>query len=192
MPDATPTTELARCGSTNAVAAAWARAGGPLPRVFAAGVQTAGRGQWGRRWRSPSGGCWFTLALDADPPDPPDAPGDPGDLPLRAAEAVRGGIQAATGLAGLEVAEPNDVLLGGRKAAGLLCERVVASGGPGGRVVTLVGVGVNANAAPAGPDPATGEALRRPAASLAAALGRPVGVRALREACVERLRAAFP
>ena len=127
VPTPPPTVELARCGSISAVAACWARVGGPLPRVFAAGTQAAGRGQWGRRWRSPAGGCWFTLALPADPP---------GRFPLRAAEAVRAGIEVVVGPRGasaLEVVAPNDVLLGGRKVAGLLCERLAVPGGPGGR-----------------------------------------------------------
>lgn len=172
---------LARCGSTSAVAAAWVRAGGALPAVFSAEVQLGGRGQWGRRWQSPPGGVWFTLALAGHPGGPA--------LPQVAAEAVAEGIVRCVGpVPGLRVVDPNDLLVGDRKLAGLLCERLVLPVFSGVESsATLVGVGINANARPRPNDAATGEALRRPATALAAELGRVVGVAALRRACVARL-----
>ncbi|BAM04462.1 putative biotin protein ligase [Phycisphaera mikurensis NBRC 102666] len=167
--------ELRRCGSTNAVAAAWCRGGGGLPVCVSASTQTGGRGQWGRAWLSPAGGCWFTLAVSG-------SVGDGEGLPLAAAAAVGRGIRAATGLEPERVA-PNDLLIGGAKVAGLLCERLALAGGTGGGGgATLVGVGINANAVPA-----AGAALRRPAASLAAAAGKRIDLPRLREACVAEL-----
>ena len=148
---------LTRCGSTSVVAAAWARGGGPLPVVVSAETQTGGRGQWGRRWQSPAGGCWFTLALPGDAGGPARDAADRG-LPLAAAAAVRGALRDTLGPLPVRVVEPNDVLLGDAKVAGLLCERIASPFG----AVTLVGVGINANAAPAAADPDGGEPLRRP------------------------------
>ena len=100
--------------------------------VVAAGHQTAGRGRLGRVWEDvPGTALMFSLALE------PDVPGDRlPTLSVVAGEAVAAAIAAATGLAA-EVKLPNDVLIGGRKIAGILAEATE------GRVV--LGIGVNAN-----------------------------------------------
>ena len=99
--------------------------------VVATGHQTAGRGRRGRTWTdAPGTSVLFSLLLR------PDVPADRlPELTVLAAEAVAGAIGP-----GAAVKEPNDVLLGGRKVAGVLGE---ASEG---RVV--LGIGVNANQAP--------------------------------------------
>ena len=100
----------------------------PEGGVAACEEQTAGRGRRGREWKSPPGtGLLFSLSLHPrTPPErlPP--------LTLVVAEAVAGAAwpQAL-------VRWPNDVVVDGRKLAGVLAEV------RGGRVV--VGVGVNAN-----------------------------------------------
>jgi BirA family biotin operon repressor/biotin-[acetyl-CoA-carboxylase] ligase len=96
--------------------------------VVAAGHQTEGRGRLGRTWEDePGKSLLFSLLLT------PSVPAEQlPELTVLAAEAV------AEAVAG-EVKEPNDVLLGGRKVAGVLGE---ASEG---RVV--LGIGVNANQA---------------------------------------------
>ena len=178
---------MGRCGSTSSVAAAWARAGGPLPVCVSADTQTGGRGQRGRRWQSPAGGCWFTLALAGDAGGAA-ADGGPGGLPLAAADAVRSGIEAAGGPRGIAVVVPNDLLLDGRKVAGLLCERLSIGKA---RAATLVGVGINAGLGPRPEDPVTGERLRRPAGAISTGDGRPVDPAALRAACVTALLLAL-
>jgi BirA family biotin operon repressor/biotin-[acetyl-CoA-carboxylase] ligase len=99
--------------------------------VVATGHQTEGRGRLGRTWIDvPDTGLLFSLLLT------PDAPADRlPELTVLAAGAVAEAIGA-----GAAVKEPNDVLLGGRKVAGVLGE---ASEG---RVV--LGIGVNVNQAP--------------------------------------------
>lgn len=111
--------------------------------VVAAGHQTEGRGRLGRSWEdAPGKSLLFSLLL---------TPAVPADrlpqLTVLAAEAVAEAV-------GGDVKEPNDVLLGGRKVAGVLGE---ASEG---RVV--LGIGLNANQAPGELPPAT----RLPATSL--------------------------
>ena len=95
--------------------------------------------------------------------------------------AVADAIRAATGLdAGLKW--PNDVLVGLRKCAGILCEAEL--GGAGGAFV-VAGVGINANtpASALPPRPAF------PATSLAIEAGRTFDREALLAACLERVAA---
>lgn len=111
--------------------------------VVATGHQTRGRGRLGRAWKDePGTSLLFSLLL---------TPGLPAErlpeLTVLAAEAVAEAV-------GGDVKEPNDVLLGGRKVAGVLGE---ASEG---RVV--LGIGVNANQTAGQLPPAT----RLPATSL--------------------------
>jgi BirA family transcriptional regulator, biotin operon repressor / biotin---[acetyl-CoA-carboxylase] ligase len=98
--------------------------------VAACELQTAGRGRMGRRWVSPLGaGVLFSVALEPrTPPErlPP--------LGLAIAEAV---CEAAWPAA--QVRWPNDVVVDGRKLAGVLAE--IRDGS------LAVGVGVNANLA---------------------------------------------
>jgi BirA family biotin operon repressor/biotin-[acetyl-CoA-carboxylase] ligase len=102
--------------------------GMPEGGVAACDEQTAGRGRRGRSWASPRGtGLLFSLSLHpATPHDrlPP--------LTLVVAEAV-----AEAAWAGAAVRWPNDVVVDGRKLAGILAE--VRDG------EVVVGIGVNAN-----------------------------------------------
>lgn len=105
---------LTSCASTNDEA--WARVDDPAVRAVAAQEQTAGRGRRGRRWHSPPG-CGLYLSVIARPTFSQTAGAA---LPLMAAVAIADTV-AARGLAPV-VKWPNDVLLGGRKLAGVLCE----------------------------------------------------------------------
>lgn len=119
--------------------------------VVAAGHQTEGRGRLGRIWEdAPGTSLLFSLLLT------PHAPAERlPELTVLAAEAVAEAV-------GGRVKEPNDVLLGGRKVAGVLGE---ASEG---RVV--LGIGVNANQTAGQLPPET----RLPATSLRLERGAPV------------------
>ena len=118
-----------------------ARAGGPRD-VFTADYQTAGRGRLDHKWDSPEGtNLLMSVVLSVAGQDPEAV----ATLPLVA------GLAVAKGLAGLRtrgdsavgeslrgrlaVKWPNDVLVDGRKIAGILCERH-------GECV-IVGIGVN-------------------------------------------------
>ena len=118
-------------GSTNADVADAARRGAPEGLVVAAEVQTAGRGRAGRVWEAPlrSG-----LAVSVLLRPPFGTRPSWGWLPLLAGLAVAEPLREMSGLdVGLKW--PNDVLVDGRKLAGLLAEVV------GDAVV--VGLGLN-------------------------------------------------
>ncbi|MGQ0645187.1 MAG: biotin--[acetyl-CoA-carboxylase] ligase, partial [Elusimicrobiota bacterium] len=118
--------------------------------LVAAERQTRGRGRLGRPWVSPPGGLWYSLVLR-----PSLSPGRVPALTLVAALDWARVIRRRTGLPA-EVKWPNDVWIGGRKAAGVLAEMSSEAD----RVHWVVlGVGVNVNnPAPRG--------VRAPAASL--------------------------
>lgn len=107
----------------------------PEGAVVATDEQTAGRGRRGATWEAPPGrGLLFSLRLL------PDAPGERlPELTVVAATAVADAFSAVTRLRA-EVKHPNDVLVGGRKAAGVLAETVE------GRVTLGIGVNVNQTA----------------------------------------------
>ncbi len=119
-----PRLHLRETSSTNERARALALAGAPHGTLVTAGVQTAGRGRQGRTWTAPPGSS-LLLSLVLREPDPL--------LSLRAGLAV-------ADLAGppATVKWPNDVLLDGRKIAGILAEGRPQEGW------AVVGIGVNA------------------------------------------------
>jgi BirA family biotin operon repressor/biotin-[acetyl-CoA-carboxylase] ligase len=127
---------VAETGSTNDDVLALARAGAPHGTVLLADAQTRGRGRLGRSWVSPPGANLYLSALLR--PDLPAAALPP--VTLAAAVAVAEALNEAGARASIKW--PNDVLLMGKKCAGILCESVVR----GARVDALVvGVGVNLN-----------------------------------------------
>ena len=77
--------------------------------------QTAGRGRDGRTWRSAPGGVWLGLLLH---PAGADAP----TIAIRAGLVLADALDAVLGRAAAQLKWPNDVLLDGRKLAGILCE----------------------------------------------------------------------
>lgn len=124
---------LEQAPSTNAVAVERARAGAPEGLVVVAEHQEAGRGRLDRTWTTPPrSAVMFSLLLR------PTAPTRSWPwLPLLTGYAV-GKALTARGLdAGVKW--PNDVLIGDRKVAGILVERVETSTGP----AAVVGVGLN-------------------------------------------------
>jgi BirA family biotin operon repressor/biotin-[acetyl-CoA-carboxylase] ligase len=124
---------LAEAPSTNAVVAARAREGAPEGLVVVADHQTAGRGRLDRTWETPPGtALTFSLLLR------PTAPAAAWPwLPLLTGYAVAEAL-AGRGY-GAGVKWPNDVLIGERKVAGILVERVETPDGP----AAVVGVGLN-------------------------------------------------
>jgi len=118
-----PRLHLRETGSTNDRARALAVAGAPHGTLVTTGLQTAGRGRQGRTWTTPAGrALLMSLVLRA-----PDRM-----LPLAAAVAVAetAGPEAA-------IKWPNDVLLDGRKVAGILAEARPQDGW------AVLGMGIN-------------------------------------------------
>ena len=119
-----PRLHLRETTSTNDRARELAARGAPHGTIVTAGVQTAGRGRQGRTWTAPPGSS-LLLSLILRSSDEL--------LPLRAGLAV-------ADLAGpaARVKWPNDVLVDGRKLAGILAEARPQEGW------TVVGIGLNA------------------------------------------------
>jgi biotin-[acetyl-CoA-carboxylase] ligase BirA-like protein len=125
--------------------------------VAVAGEQTAGRGRLGRRWFAPAGTsllCSIQLRPEISPERLPELTGV-------AARACTDAIAALTGLEP-ELKFPNDLLIGGRKVAGILAEAREA------RVV--LGVGINVNV----PESELPTEVDRPATSLFAETGHAI------------------
>ena len=118
-----PRLHLRETGSTNDRARALAVAGAPHGTLVTTGLQTAGRGRQGRTWTTPAGRA-LLMSLVLRGPDRM--------LPLAAAVAVAetAGPEAA-------IKWPNDVLLDGRKVAGILAEARPQDGW------AVLGMGIN-------------------------------------------------
>ncbi|MBV9820151.1 MAG: biotin--[acetyl-CoA-carboxylase] ligase [Solirubrobacterales bacterium] len=133
-----PRLHLRACDSTNLRARDLAEAGAPHGTLVTAGEQRAGRGRQGRTWSAPAGTALLcSLVLRSPPPLLSLIAGlavaDVARAELAgagAAGAESAGVGAArvgavgVGAAGVEamVKWPNDVLVGGRKVAGILVE----------------------------------------------------------------------
>jgi BirA family biotin operon repressor/biotin-[acetyl-CoA-carboxylase] ligase len=161
--------------STNAEARRRAEAGEPGPLWIAARRQTGGRGRRGRSWETGVGNLAATCLITTTKP-----PLQAAQVAFVAALAVADLACAYTGPELVTVKWPNDVLIGGRKAAGILVE----SGGAGaGRLWLAVGVGVNLATPPV--------SAERPATSFADHLRHPHVNPPSPEAALLELAAAF-
>jgi BirA family transcriptional regulator, biotin operon repressor / biotin---[acetyl-CoA-carboxylase] ligase len=110
-----------RLPSTLDAVHAHAAQGGPEGSVVLAEEQTAGRGRDGRTWRSDAGGVWLAMLFR---PRRAETVAVSIRAGLVVADAVDELLAAGPGSRGLraQVKWPNDVLLDGRKLAGVLCE----------------------------------------------------------------------
>jgi BirA family biotin operon repressor/biotin-[acetyl-CoA-carboxylase] ligase len=103
--------------STNDVIEKLARDGVREGVVVFAESQTKGRGRLGRKWMSPPRkGLWFSILLR-----PELRPQETTQLTVASATALRRATKTVTGLSA-EIKWPNDLLLGGKKVAGILTE----------------------------------------------------------------------
>lgn len=127
--------------STNREAERWAKDGAPNGAMVVADHQTMGRGRLGRTWFDLAGkSLLFTLALR--PPLPPDqAPTITFPISVALAEAFCRLIPRSA----VELKWPNDVLIQGKKAAGILLE---ARCGSNNVEYVLAGVGINVGGIP--------------------------------------------
>jgi BirA family biotin operon repressor/biotin-[acetyl-CoA-carboxylase] ligase len=152
---------FASTGSTNDEALAWASQDAPDLSLVVAEEQTAGRGRGERRWTTVSGAALaFSLILR------PQA--WPGLLP--AVYPALGALAVCSALEDLGLAPrikwPNDILLGGRKACGILAESIWR-----GETVDRLVLGIGLNVAP---QSVPVQGLAFPATCLEAELGAPV------------------
>jgi BirA family biotin operon repressor/biotin-[acetyl-CoA-carboxylase] ligase len=147
--------------------------------VIFAERQTAGRGQYGRRWESaPYQGLWLSVLLR-----PALTLSESPQLTSLLADVVAETITEQTGCAAT-IKPPNDIYLAGRKVAGILVE---GRTGNGGGYVAVAGIGINVNQT-VDDFP---EELRGTAGSLAMATGRKVNRSKLAIALLLKLEAQF-
>ena len=162
-------------GSTNTALRSTARVGTDDGVILIAEEQVTGRGRLDRTWLAPARSA-ITLSVLLRPPSPPPTPW--GWLPLLASLAVDDALRR------FEVADsgikwPNDVLIGERKVAGILCERVESPRGP----AIVMGIGVNVSL--------SADELPTPAATSLAIAGEPTDREALVRALLRALEARY-
>ncbi len=126
--------------STNAEARRRAEAGEGGPVWITALTQTAGRGRRGRSWQTASGNLAATLLLTTDKPA-----GEAAQISFVGALAAADLAETCLGPGAARLKWPNDVLVHGRKAVGILVESGVR---PDGALWLAVGIGINLAHAP--------------------------------------------
>lgn len=152
-----PIEALGEIDSTNAEARRRAEAGEAGPLWITAERQTAGRGRRGRSWETGGGNLAATLLITTDRP-----PAEAAQISFVAALAVADLADAYVPAALVTLKWPNDPMIDGRKASGILVE---SGQRPDGRLWLAVGVGVNLATPP--------EAAERPATAFAAHMAAP-------------------
>lgn len=178
-----PHSHFATIDSTNEEALRWGRKDAPHFALVTADSQTAGRGRRGRSWSSPPGkGLYLSLIV---------RPGtarnfDSHLLPCLNFAACLAATRAVRELTGFtcHTKWPNDVLLGGRKIAGVLSEAVWRDDALEFAVIGL-GLNINHTADDLPPRPLY------PASSLYIETGQEWDVAALREAWLKKIATIY-
>jgi BirA family biotin operon repressor/biotin-[acetyl-CoA-carboxylase] ligase len=104
--------------------------------------QTAGRGRSGRSWTSAEGNLFASLLIETHAPL-----AKVGQLSLVAGVATVEAIATMGSVARLRLKWPNDILIGGAKAGGILVESSTRPQQAG--AIAVIGVGLNLASAPA-------------------------------------------
>ncbi|TES84245.1 MAG: biotin--[acetyl-CoA-carboxylase] ligase [Dehalococcoidia bacterium] len=147
--------------STNDIAKSEAKKGAREGTVILAEEQTAGRGRLKRAWLSPKGSIALSIILHPTPAQLP-------SLIMVASLAVAHCIEKVSGLE-TQIKWPNDVLIKGKKACGILIESDVRGSAVD---YAVIGIGINVNLLPADfPE------IAATATSLAQELGREISRR---------------
>lgn len=147
---------LEEIDSTNAEARRRAEAGASGPLWITATRQTAGRGRRGRTWQTGEGNLAATLLFTTAKP-----PAEAAQISFVAALAVADLADRFVPPALVSLKWPNDPLIAGKKASGILVE----SGAHPNGLWVAVGIGVNLASAPTAAD--------RPATTFAAHMTAP-------------------
>jgi len=146
--------------STNNCAKALAGVFAEQGTVVFAEKQTAGRGRLGRSWDSnPNENLTFSVILRPSVP-----PESVNLLPLFAAVALAAAVERATGVK-VDCKWPNDLLINGRKFAGILLEGSISQGSVD---YVVLGIGINVNQERFAPE------LKETATSLRLATGKEI------------------
>jgi len=170
---------LEQTASTNDAILQVATANSDAGLVLFAEHQTAGRGRRGNRWESAAGkGLWFSILLR-----PGIQVNDSGQLTIWAMESICHVIRTEFALEPA-IKLPNDVLLCGRKVAGVLVEMRAQQKAPH---LAIMGIGINVNHSVEDFPPE----LQNRAISLAMALHRPVDRQQLAVAILRNLNRTY-
>jgi BirA family biotin operon repressor/biotin-[acetyl-CoA-carboxylase] ligase len=172
---AAPVLLLDQTDSTNADARRRADAGETGPLWIVARRQTAGRGRRGREWASETGNLFATLLTTTRRP-----PAEAAQITFIAALAVADLLEGWAPASLVTIKWPNDVMLAGDKAAGVLVESGAHTTGG---LWLAVGIGVNLAHAPPGTE--------RPATALVHHLRADMTVPPTAEIAAARLAEAF-
>lgn len=172
---AAPVLLLDQTDSTNADARRRADAGETGPLWIVARRQTEGRGRRGRQWESQDGNLFSTL-LQLTRKTPAEA----AQVTFVAALAIADLLDAYAPASLVTIKWPNDVMLAGQKASGVLVE---SGAHESGGLWLAVGIGVNLASAP--------EGTERPATALVHHLRGDVTAPPTVEAAAARLAEAF-
>jgi BirA family biotin operon repressor/biotin-[acetyl-CoA-carboxylase] ligase len=166
---------LATVASTQDVARQAARGGAPSRSLFVADFQSAGRGRQGRPWvAAPGVALMFSLLLRQTGRVP-----QPWRSTALCAVAMAEAIEAQSPRLQPAIKWPNDIVLDGRKVAGILAE---SSSADGEQLSIIIGVGVNVRTT----EPEL-SAIGAPATSLEVAAGAAMDRGQLLAAFVARL-----
>lgn len=172
---AAPILLLDQTDSTNADARRRADAGETGPLWIVARCQTEGRGRRGRQWESQDGNLFSTLLQTTRK-----SPAEAAQVTFVAALAIADLLDAYAPASLVTIKWPNDVMLAGQKASGVLVE---SGAHESGGLWLAVGVGVNLAHAPDGTE--------RPATALVHHLRGDVTAPPTVEAAAARLAEAF-
>jgi BirA family transcriptional regulator, biotin operon repressor / biotin---[acetyl-CoA-carboxylase] ligase len=160
--------------STNTDAMAAGRNGAPHGSVYFADEQTAGRGRGDHSWHSVAGEGLYVSVLLRPVMATENLPMVPLAAGLAAAQAVRlvAGVD-------VDLRWPNDLMIGERKAGGLLVESKTEAGAP---AFVVIGIGINVH------QREFDSGLSTPATSIDLASGRLIGRQSLLIALLESLQ----
>ena len=172
---AAPILLLDQTDSTNAEARRRADAGETGPLWIVARRQTAGRGRRGRQWESQDGNLFSTLMQVTRK-----SPAEAAQVTFVAALAIADLLDAWAPASLVTIKWPNDVMLAGQKASGVLVE---SGAHESGGLWLAVGIGINLVSAP--------EGTERPATALAHHLRGDVASPPTIEAAAAKLAEAF-
>lgn len=165
--------------STNSEAERRLAAGEPVPLVILARAQTQGRGRRGRPWHSAANGNLYSTFVFRPQVEPARLQDFTLWMGLSVCELVENFCKLSPGLKW-----PNDLLLSGKKAGGMLTEARVDADQVR-DVVFGLGLNVNGRAADLPPE------LRRTATSFAEATGAPVDLNKFAAALIGRISRAY-
>lgn len=108
----------------------------PGAALICAAKQTSGRGRRGNSFFSPEGGVYMTAVFDAD------IIAEPTFLTVISAAAAARFLEKI-GVCDVGIKWVNDIFVGGKKAAGILCEAICGADGRVSRVICGIGVNLN-------------------------------------------------